>query len=316
MRLGAPSPPPSPPATPPAPPPPPALPPPSLPSCPLGDVCTTGLCSITDGGSCATSPQFPNNYPIDEGCTIYSVPPVGLDVIFFDVDTFDPGVSSAAPNCPWDYLVVNGVKYCGTSGPAGVVPSDGTMTWVSDSGVTESGWKARAPPSVSLAPHTLPLLCSRAHPAPVPNPLCLPPLPPIFRCAGLRSRRRRGRHPNLPRLARARLARASRAPDFGRLALALARSALGLGTATVPPPRLPLRAMPAPRAIRARATPSATLTTATATPARRALIAQAPDSRATRAACPMPARATATARAWRPRRPRRTCRQWWCHCRA
>uniref|UniRef100_A0A6V2XPR5 Uncharacterized protein n=1 Tax=Emiliania huxleyi TaxID=2903 RepID=A0A6V2XPR5_EMIHU len=48
------------------------------PACPLGDVCTTGPCLITDGGSCATSPDFPNDYPNlrrglhhlrPEGCT-------------------------------------------------------------------------------------------------------------------------------------------------------------------------------------------------------------------------------------------------------
>ena len=142
--------------------PPPSHPPPSLPSCPLGDVCTTGPCLITDGGSCATSPDYPNDYPNLEGCTIYNVPPVGLEVIAFDVEG-DPwsysdydGDGDFTNDCPWDYLVVNGVRYCGTSGPAGVVPSDGTMTWVSDGSVTESGWKARAPFSASLAPCTLP----------------------------------------------------------------------------------------------------------------------------------------------------------------
>ena len=133
MRLFAPSPPPS---------------PPSLPACPLGDVCILGPCLITDGGSCATSPDFPNDYPVNEGCTLYGMPPVGLDVIAFDVEEHS--------NCRYDYLTVNGVKYCGTSGPAGVVPSDGTMTWVSDEFVTESGWKARAPFSASVAPRTLP----------------------------------------------------------------------------------------------------------------------------------------------------------------
>ncbi|EOD12746.1 hypothetical protein EMIHUDRAFT_124541, partial [Emiliania huxleyi CCMP1516] len=109
---------PSPPQTPP-----PSL-PPSLPACPLGDVCTTGPCLITDGGSCATSPDFPNDYPVNEGCTLYGLPPVGLDVIAFDVEA-----ATWPYDCRYDHLVVNGVKYCGTSGPAGVVPSDGTMTW-------------------------------------------------------------------------------------------------------------------------------------------------------------------------------------------
>ena len=85
-----------------------------------------------------------------------------LDVIAFDVEGdedsyFDyDGDGDPTNDCTYDYLLVNGVKYCGTSGPAGVVPSDGTMTWFSDTynppGVTVSGWKARAPFSCSLLP--------------------------------------------------------------------------------------------------------------------------------------------------------------------
>ena len=81
---------------------------------------------ITDGGSCATSPDFPNDYPVNEGCIIYGLPPVGLDVIAFDVEG-DPrpflvdydGDGDPTNDCPFDHLSVNGVKYCGTSGPAG-----------------------------------------------------------------------------------------------------------------------------------------------------------------------------------------------------
>ena len=147
--------PPLPPSAPPAAPPstPPASPP--LPACPLGDVCTTGPCLITDGGSCATSPDFPNDYPSNESCTIYGLPPVGLDVIAFDVEGGGPGRRLSArahvkapepkhgrqlghcesqgfcgycpqcptcdgssscdtcceiPECPYDYLTVNGVR--------------------------------------------------------------------------------------------------------------------------------------------------------------------------------------------------------------
>ena len=125
---------------------------------------------ITDGGSCATSPNFPNDYPIDEGCTLYGLPQAGLDVIAFDVE----GPSGA--NCVWDYLVVNGVNYCGTSGPAGIVPSDGTMTWVSDGSVTGRvtgpGWKALV--LFSRPQHTARPQLSRS---PSPGVQPLPPLP-------------------------------------------------------------------------------------------------------------------------------------------
>ncbi|EOD14030.1 hypothetical protein EMIHUDRAFT_211953 [Emiliania huxleyi CCMP1516] len=105
---------------------PPLIAPPSLPACPFGDVCTSGPCLITDGGSCATSPDFPNDYPVNEGCIIYGLPQAGLDVIAFDVEF---GGLTYEGYCPYDYLIVNGVSYCGTSGPAGVVPSDGNITW-------------------------------------------------------------------------------------------------------------------------------------------------------------------------------------------
>ena len=201
------------------------------PPCPLGEVCATGLCSITNGGACATSPNFPDTYPPFEGCTIYNLPPVGLNVIAFDVEGGDPAGGSApngipsksvapghdqtlsghgrklshcesqglcgycpecptcdgttcetccesdtpeGPECPYDYLIVNDVRYCGTSGPAGIVPSDGTITWVSDFIVTRPGWKVCAPP------------CLPAHcPPSSHSPSGAQALTPLSRCAGM-----------------------------------------------------------------------------------------------------------------------------------
>jgi len=90
------------------------------------------------------------------------VPPNPLVSLAFDVEgDYDPyndydGNGDPTDDCRFDYLVVNGVRYCGTSGPTGIVPSDGTMTWVSDYSVTKSGWKARAPFSACFLPCTLP----------------------------------------------------------------------------------------------------------------------------------------------------------------
>ena len=95
----------------------------------------TGPCSLTDGGSCAASPNYPSYYGYNAECTIYGVPLVGLEVVAFDVE--------ADNNCRWDYLTVNGKKYCGSRGPEGVVVENGIIQWVSDSGVVKSGWKAR-----------------------------------------------------------------------------------------------------------------------------------------------------------------------------
>ncbi|EOD07116.1 hypothetical protein EMIHUDRAFT_198415 [Emiliania huxleyi CCMP1516] len=90
-------------------------------------------CSLTDGGSCAASPNYPNSYGNSEECTISGVPPVGLETVAFDVE--------ADSNCRWDYLTVDGTKYCGTSGPSGAVAEDGVIEWRSDGSVVESGWK-------------------------------------------------------------------------------------------------------------------------------------------------------------------------------
>ena len=102
----------------------------------------TGPCSITDGGSCATSPNYPESYGNSEECIITGVPAVGLEVLAFDVEGFSES----------DYLTVRGKRYCGSRGPEGVVVEDGVIEWVSDSGVVKSGWKARllSPPPVCL----------------------------------------------------------------------------------------------------------------------------------------------------------------------
>ncbi|EOD21376.1 hypothetical protein EMIHUDRAFT_241277 [Emiliania huxleyi CCMP1516] len=78
---------------------------------------------------------FPNDYANFKDCTITGLPQAALDVIAFDVEGdedsyFDyDGDGDPTNDCTYDYLLVNGVKYCGTSGPAGVVPSDGNMAW-------------------------------------------------------------------------------------------------------------------------------------------------------------------------------------------
>ncbi|EOD41257.1 hypothetical protein EMIHUDRAFT_462061 [Emiliania huxleyi CCMP1516] len=97
------------------------------PPAPLQPVIVSGPCSLTDGGSCAASPNYPNSYGINEACTISGVPPVELETVAFDVDAWsyydydyngDP-----MDDCPSDYLTVNGKKYCGTSGPpSGAAP--------------------------------------------------------------------------------------------------------------------------------------------------------------------------------------------------
>ena len=117
----------------------------------------TGPCSLTDAGSCAASPNYPNSYGINEACTVTGVPAVGLEVFTFDVE--------ADSSCRWDYLTVNGERYCGTSGPQGAMAEDGVIEWRSDRSGGWSGWKA---PGLSRLPM---LLVSDATPPPPPSDL-------------------------------------------------------------------------------------------------------------------------------------------------
>ena len=72
---------------------------------------------------------------------------------------------------------INNVKYCGTSGPVGVISTDGRMEWISDSLTTHTGWRLcffLAPP---IPPSTPPLL--PAPPVPPPSPFSPPINPPL-----------------------------------------------------------------------------------------------------------------------------------------
>lgn len=148
-----------------------------------------GPCQLTDGGVCATSPDFPRPYPANQPCTLSSIPSSALETIHFDVE---PDLSPTHDNdgedggdCDFDYLKVNGKRYCGRAGPEGVVV-DGIIKWSSDSDTEGSGWKARSP---LLLPHRLPRLTARApfaaqicwatRPPQAPLAPPLPPLPPL-----------------------------------------------------------------------------------------------------------------------------------------
>ena len=97
-------------------------------------VVTSGDCSI-DSEGCATSPNYPSDYGNNEQCEV-SVPS-GSVVSAVDFET-EHG---------YDFLNVNGAAYSSTSGPVFVAPLD-TVSWISDGGVTTSGWK--------LCPSTMP----------------------------------------------------------------------------------------------------------------------------------------------------------------
>eukprot|EP00966_Prymnesium_polylepis_P012315 282741-Prymnesium_polylepis.2 len=109
--------PPTPPTSPPSPP----IFPPSPPLPPATPVATVvGACVLV--GDCIHSLGYPTTfYGLDEQCTVTGLPSVPAEVISFDVE--------ADNSCACDHVTIMGSRYCGTSGPVGVVPTDGRLEW-------------------------------------------------------------------------------------------------------------------------------------------------------------------------------------------
>ena len=169
----------------PSPPPPPLAPnPPSLPPSLPGSITVDGQCSLESGGVCAKSPNYPEPYntwnAIDQECTVRNVPSVPIEVLDFDVEQ-PYNYGDAEPECRLDHLLVNGKRYCGTSGPSGVVVSDGIIRWKADSGgLASQGWLLcwPTPPALPPMPPMPPSPPSPPPPPPSPPPLAPPPSRP------------------------------------------------------------------------------------------------------------------------------------------
>ena len=119
---------------------------------------TSGQCSITDGGLCVASPNYPDTYRGSQGCTITNVPP-GVRL------SFAPGftTSNAVYGCPNDHIYINGNKYCGeynnlatdaeycagdtcpVSFTGRVVAEDGTIEYRANGGPNRFKARARSP---------------------------------------------------------------------------------------------------------------------------------------------------------------------------
>ena len=80
------------------------------------------------------------NYENDQKCTITNPPAVPISVETFAVEGAYKG------KC-YDFLTVNGARYCGTEGPEGIVPDGSPIEWISDKGGTEADWKLCFPPT-------------------------------------------------------------------------------------------------------------------------------------------------------------------------
>jgi len=173
--------PPSSPPAPPLPPVPPAPPPLELLMAQNPGPFVIGPCSLTRGGLCASSPRFPADYSHGNECIIANVAAVPLTALAFNVegpiaddDLFhwnhygiedqwgEPGAG-----CVYDYLTIDGVKFCSTTGPDGVVPIERVIRWRADSSIGGSpgngaiGWE----------------ICWSSDVPPAPPPAPYPPLP-------------------------------------------------------------------------------------------------------------------------------------------
>jgi len=88
------------------------------------------------------SANYPQNYGANQKCTVEIDEATAAPIVVesFDVESY------------FDYLIVNGNTYSGTSGPDGVTPT-GSMLWSSDFSVQRSGWRLCMP---ALAPASRP----------------------------------------------------------------------------------------------------------------------------------------------------------------
>ena len=132
-------------------------------------------------GNCIHSQGFPTaDYGTSQSCTVSNLPAVAAQVVAFDVEPHG--------TCDYDHVTINGERFCGTTGPDGIVPADGLILWQSDAFVAHSGWKIcfaalplppAQPPVPQLPPSSPPLPPHPPRPpAPPAPPLRPPALPP------------------------------------------------------------------------------------------------------------------------------------------
>jgi len=92
----------------------------------------SGACTLNSARSCFYSPGYPFGYGGVQQCDISVHGSVTLSVEKFDVEEWYGDIEEYGP-CYWDYLTVDGAKYCGIDGPDGVQVEDTSITFLSDS---------------------------------------------------------------------------------------------------------------------------------------------------------------------------------------
>ena len=123
---------------------------------------TTGDCIAS--GPCISSPNYPSAYGNSQFLRDHADGErPALEVVAFDVE-----YNSV---CVWDYLDVDGAKFCGSTGPDGVAVTayETTMSWYADGSVTDAGFQI----CYLLAPTPAPTMYP-TNPTPVPIPVPTP----------------------------------------------------------------------------------------------------------------------------------------------
>jgi hypothetical protein len=136
-------------------------------------------CELTDGGRCVTDGAN-TDYGNNEACVVRADGRMMVTASTFEVENDS--------SCSYDWIKIGETKYCGNSGPIGMVLESGeTLQWSTDSSVTARGFmicgeeKASPPPSPppSSAPSPPPSPPPSASPLPSPPPSTFPSKPPM-----------------------------------------------------------------------------------------------------------------------------------------
>ena len=97
--------------------------------------------------SCVQSTGYGDrtDYFNNEACTITTPPAIRISVTSFAVEPCEPAEGCPQPSCAYDHLTVNGIKYCGSDSPDGVVTDGSPIVWRTDSSSTMAGWELCLP---------------------------------------------------------------------------------------------------------------------------------------------------------------------------
>ena len=93
---------------------------------------TAGSCTVTSGGTCFQSVNYPFNYGDSEQCSIRVDGTVNNEKLYSEFFLTENN---------YDKLTIDGTQYMGTNGPSAVtVATNQVITWYTDGSVTKQGF--------------------------------------------------------------------------------------------------------------------------------------------------------------------------------